>query len=162
MKRVIAFKRTCSMCRDIFIPWRINDSPPPLSPLPPTPAPSHASRRGKWEVHVFEAPFDTPNIQHDASAYSKKLLERGPMINEYRWCCSIIPIQDCLKVAWRQMSPQRFTRQGKIIRRCKQLRSSAKLIYTSYPPSFSTIHLKWFQITIKYSRPLFSSRGSKK
>ena len=128
--------------------------PPPLYPLPPTPRPPHAARRGKWEARGPSVWF-TVWCNMMLALIAKKLLEIERRLsrwwmNEYRWCCSIIPIQDCLKVAWRQMSPQWFTRQGKIIRRCKQSRSSAKLIYTSYPPSFSTIHLKWFQTTIKY------------
>ena len=146
-------------------PWL----PLPLSTrFPLHPAPPHAARRGEWEARGPSVWF-TVWCNMMLALIAKKLLKIERRLSrwwtneyEYRWCCSIIPIQDCLKVAWRQMSPQRVTRQGKIIRRCKQSRSSAKLIYTSYPPSFSTIHLKWFQITIKYSRPLFSSRGSKK
>ena len=151
MKRVIAYKRTCSMCRDIFIP-DASMTPLPLSPRFPLPPP-HLTLRGVeserskcWFSTVW---FTNMMLALIAKNYSKDA--RCVMSIEYIWCCSIIPIQDCLKVAWRQMSPQRFTRQGKIIRRCKQSRSSAKLICTSYPPSFSTIHLKWFQTTIKYS-----------
>ena len=82
MKRVIAFKRTCSMCRDIFIP-DASMTPLPLSPRFPLPPP-HLTLRGLESERSKYLILHRLIHQHDASAYSKKLLERGPMINEYR------------------------------------------------------------------------------
>ena len=152
MKSVIACKRTGSMCRNIFIPWRIHDSPSPSLPASPYPAPSHALRRGKWEVLLFDsALFDSTNMM--LALIAKNYSERGD------WVMSIDdavqPYQ--YKAVWKSHDVK-WVLSGLLDRgrlygvACKQSRSSAKLIYTSYPPSFCTIHLKcvskYYSITL--------------